>query len=326
MSDKKYLILGGGGSFAITTAFYLLKHANPKKVISVGRNPLRAEPFSLNIDKQEKFEYHARHIWYERDLLIELIRKVWPDIIINFAAQGESSVSRQNSWRYFETNAVALSWLIEELMKEGWGGHFIQMSTPEVYGSKPHKMTEYASTKPTTPYAASKLAFDHYLQTTDIPYTILRPANCYNPGQLLHRLIPKVMLCGLTGKKLPLHGGGKSKRAYMHTRDLAKAIHLVAESKPSGKIYNVSPDGLFTIEAIVKKCAHVLEIDYKDLVEKAPGRNEDAVYWLDSSTIQEELGWQPEVGWEEGLTSMRDWGKKYLEQIRDLDPTYQFRA
>ncbi|MGH6663131.1 MAG: hypothetical protein ACREB6_16465, partial [Rhodospirillales bacterium] len=65
---KTYAILGGGGSFGIHTAFYLLDHANPRKVLGIGRNPLRPEPFSLNIDKRDGFEYHARHVTYEVDL------------------------------------------------------------------------------------------------------------------------------------------------------------------------------------------------------------------------------------------------------------------
>jgi dTDP-glucose 4,6-dehydratase len=56
MSGKTYAILGGGGSFGIHTALYLLEHANPKKVIGIGRNPLRSEPFSLNIEKYPLYE------------------------------------------------------------------------------------------------------------------------------------------------------------------------------------------------------------------------------------------------------------------------------
>jgi len=73
MSGKTYCVLGGGGSFGIHTAMYLLDHANPKKVIGIGRNPLREAPFSLNIDKRDGYEYHARHLTYEMDLLLEVL-------------------------------------------------------------------------------------------------------------------------------------------------------------------------------------------------------------------------------------------------------------
>ena len=91
--NKTYLILGGGGSFGIHTAKFLLDNASPKKVIGVGRNPLRSEPFSLGIQNEKGFEYFTRHITYEFDLLLELLDQEKPDIIINFAAQGEGAVS-----------------------------------------------------------------------------------------------------------------------------------------------------------------------------------------------------------------------------------------
>src|SRR5947209_12371225 len=100
MAGKTYAILGGGGSFGIHAARYLLDHANPKKVIGIGRNPLRNSAFSLDIDKRDGYEYHARHITYELDLLLELLDREKPDVIVNFAAQGEGAVSWKHSWRF----------------------------------------------------------------------------------------------------------------------------------------------------------------------------------------------------------------------------------
>ena len=93
---KTYAILGAGGSFGIHTAFYLLDHAAPKKVIGVGRNPLRPEPFSLNIEKRKNFQYHAYHITYEMDSLLELLDREKPQVIVNYAAQDRKS-TRLNS-------------------------------------------------------------------------------------------------------------------------------------------------------------------------------------------------------------------------------------
>ena len=52
---NKYVILGGGGSFAIHTAFYLLKQNDTDSVTGIGRNLLRPEMFSLNIEKEKKY-------------------------------------------------------------------------------------------------------------------------------------------------------------------------------------------------------------------------------------------------------------------------------
>ena len=70
------------------------------------------------------------------------------------------------------------------------------------------------------------------------PMNIIRPSNAYGPGQQLHRVIPKTVICGLTGRKLPLHGGGRAEKSYIHNRDLARAIHLVSEKAPLGTVYN----------------------------------------------------------------------------------------
>ena len=99
---KKYMILGGGGSFAIHTALHLAKKEDTKKIISVGRNLLRDEPFSLNLSAHDKIDYHTYHLTYEQDLLLELIDKEEPDYIINYAAQGEGAVSWKNSWRFLK--------------------------------------------------------------------------------------------------------------------------------------------------------------------------------------------------------------------------------
>ncbi len=211
--SKTYAILGGGGSFGIHTAFYLLDHASPNKVIGIGRNPLRAEPFSLNIDKRDGYVYHQRHIGYELDELMELLDQEKPEVIVNYAAQGEGAVSWKRSWRFFETNATALVCLTEELGKRDWLERFIQIGTSEMYGSVWSAADENEPIKPSSPYAASKVAFDMHLEAVakhlQFPMNILRPCNAYCPGQLLHRVIPKAIWCGLTGRKLPLHGGGK---------------------------------------------------------------------------------------------------------------------
>ena len=219
----KYLILGGGGSFGIHTALYFLNNLSPAKVIGVGRNPLRPEPFSLNVEKFDNYEYQTFHITYEIDLFMEYLDQEKPDYIINYAAQGEGAVSWKNSWRYFETNSMALAKLTELLMTRKWLKRFIQIGTSEMYGSVEVPSKENDPIKPSSPYAASKVAFDMHLisinKFLDFPMNIVRPSNAYCPGQLLHRVIPKAVVSGLIGEKIPLQGGGKSEKSYIHARE-----------------------------------------------------------------------------------------------------------
>ena len=287
---KTYCILGGGGSFGIHAAMYLLDHADPKKVISIGRNPLRAEPFSLAIERRRGYQYHARHVTHELDLLLELLDREKPEIIVNFAAQGEGAVSWKHSWRFFETNAMALARLAEELMKRDWLERFIQIGTSEMYGSVDHATREDEPIKPSSPYAASKVAFDLYLDSVHrvlgFRMNIIRPSNAYCPGQLLHRVIPKAIWCGLKGVKLPLHGGGRAEKSYIHARYLARAIHLVAEKAPLGRTYNAGPALPTSIREVVERTAKALGMPFEQLCEVTGDRlGQDSRYWLDSSAI-----------------------------------------
>ncbi len=328
---KTYAVLGGGGSFGIHTALYLLEHANPKKVIGVGRNPLRPEPFSLNVDQHPKYHYYAYHLTYELDLLLEVLDREKPEVIINYAAQGEGAVSWKHSWRFFETNSMGLARLVEALMERPWLERFIQIGTSEMYGSVEHATKEDEPIKPTSPYAASKVAFDMYLMSVHrflkFPMNIIRPSNAYCPGQLLHRVIPRAVVSGLSGKKLPLHGGGRAEKSYIHARDLGRAIHLVAENAPLGTVYNAGPPQPTSIRALVEKTADALEMKFEDLCEMTGDRlGQDSRYWLDSSAIKQAVGWEPQISLEEGLTEMVTWGRKYLGQLEKWPMDYVLRG
>ncbi len=328
---EKYCILGGGGSFGIHAAFWLLDNAGPEKVIGIGRNPLRPGAFSLDIEKRKGYEYRAFHVTHELDLMLEYLDKEKPGVIVNFAAQGEGAVSWKNSWRFFETNSMALARLCEELMKRDWLKRFIQIGTSEMYGSVDRAVTEDEPIKPSSPYAASKVAFDMHLMSIHkflkFPMNVIRPSNAYCPGQLLHRVIPKAVVAGLTGRKLPLQGGGRAEKSYIHARDLGRAIQLVAEKGPMGKIYNVGPKDPTSIRTLMEKTAVALKMPFEQLVEMAPDRlGQDSRYWLDSSAIKRDLGWEPKISLEEGLDEMVAWGRRYIDQLKDWPVDYQMRA
>jgi dTDP-glucose 4,6-dehydratase len=328
---RTYAILGGGGSFGIHTALYLLDHADPELVIGVGRNPLRPEPFSLRVDRRRRYQYHAYHLTYELDLLLELLDKNRPQIIINYAAQGEGAVSWKHSWRFFETNSMALARLAEELMKRDYLERFIQIGTSELYGAVDHPAREDDPIRPSSPYAASKAAFDLYLVSVNrflkFPMNIIRPSNAYCPGQLLHRVVPKAVVCGLKGEKLPLHGGGRAEKSYIHARDLARAIHLVVEKAPLGTIYNAGPPEPTSIRRVVELTAQALGVPFEALCEVTGDRlGQDARYWLDSSAIKKDVGWEPQIGWEEGLQEMVRWGRTYINVLKDWPTDYTLRA
>ena len=329
---KRWMVLGGGGSFGLHTSKYILDRCDPEMVVAVGRNTPKLDCFTLGIGENDpRYRYHSYHVYYEQDLLLELMDKVRPHVIVNFAAQGEGAASWKNSWRFFETNCVALAKLTEALQKRDWLERFIHIGTSEMYGSVEKPACEDTPIMPSSPYAASKVAFDMHLLSIHkhlkFPMNVIRPSNAYGPGQQLHRVIPKAIVCGLTGEKLPLQGGGRAEKSYIHNRDVARAVVAVAAKAPLGVIYNAGPKEPTAIRKVVELCADALGMPFNHLCEVTADRlGQDGRYWLDCTAIKRDCGWEQSVSWDEGLADMVAWGKKYLPTLRSLSKDFVMRA
>ena len=314
------MILGAGGVFGTNLAAYLLSQGHT--VEGIGRSPKKPTCFSLGVN----YPYHSYHLTYEQEYVVPLIWRFRPDAIVNFAAQGEGAASwGKDNWRYFDTNCTALVRLVSQLE----GLRFIQIGSSEVYGSVNKAVSEDLPTYPSTPYAASKLAFDHHLvamhKVMGTSMNVIRPSNCYAPGQQLHRIIPKTLIYGLTGRKVPLHGGGVARKSYLHATDLSRAILTVIEKGKIGEIYNVGPDNPTAIRAVVHKCAQAIGRTLEDLADIAPERTgQDSCYHLDSSKIKT-LGWHQTIGWTQGLDGMVKWIKDYPELLT-MPTDFKIRA
>jgi dTDP-glucose 4,6-dehydratase len=317
---RSYALIGGGGVFAVHFAKYLLEKNKASRVVAIGRNPPAQPPFTLNVGKGDpRYRYEQIHLVFEQDRLFELFDREKPNVIVNFAALAFAT-SWEKSFRYYETNVVALAKMCEELMKRSYLERFIQIGTSELYGPVDHAVPETASIKPTSPYAVSKLAGDMHLETLfevrKFPMNIIRPSNAYGPGQLLYRVLPRAVYCALTGSKLPLQGGGTVKKSYMHAQDLAHAIWLISDKAPFGRLYNVGPELPSTIRSLVELVAEEAGVPFDKLVAMTPGRvGEDAQYWLDSTRIKTELGYAETIPLRDGIRDMVAWGREYLPQL-----------
>ena len=330
--SKSYCVLGGGGSFGLLTSKYLLEHAEPKKVIAIGRNPPKPKALSLGVGEGDpRYAYHPIHVTYELDLLMEVLDREKPQVIVNFAAQGEGAASWKNSWRFYETNSMALARLTEALASREYLERFIHIGTSELYGSVEHAAKEDEPLKPSSPYAASKAAFDMHLMAVHrhmkFPMNIIRPSNAYGPGQQLHRVIPKAILFGLTGRKLPLHGGGRAEKSYIHTRDLARAIHLVSQKAPLGTVYNAGSKEPTSIRRVVELAAQALDMPFERICEMSGDRlGQDSRYWLDSTAIKRDVGWEPQINWQQGMGEMVEWVRGNLDELRKMSTEFVLRA
>lgn len=316
----RWMVLGGGGVFGMHLARRLVD-AQTERVISVGRNPWPAEPWTLGLSPGGAgFDYQQVHILHEPKRLFALIEAENPDIIVNFAA-----LAYATSWTdadlYYQTNVVALARLTEWLTTKRWqewiGTHrrFIQIGTSELYGSCDAPASEDAPLRPTSPYAVSKMAADLHLLTLagprGLPVIIMRPSNAYGEGQQLYRIVTRAAWHARMGGKLILQGGGAAQKSYIHARDLARAIASVAKAGTVGEVYNCGPRYPVTIRELVDNVAQLFGRRIEDIAEVGPPRpGEDAKYWLDSSKIAG-IGWRPVISLGEGLTRVKAWIDQY---------------
>ena len=321
----KIAILGGGSCFALD--FARLLHSSGIEHFGIGRSKPKSAPFWL---LDHHYRYWDLHLVNQLDAVMGVLDTECPDIIVNWCAQGEGASSFTDyAPDFFMTNTVALVRLVLELQKRSYLRRFVQIGSSEVYGSTEKPAKETDCLRPTSPYSASKAAFDHYLdsmwRTAKFPMNIVRPSNCYVEGQQLHRIIPKAIVFALTGRKLPLHGGGKAQKSYLHARDLSKAIMAVIERAAPGASYNVAPTSSISIGALVGFVAETCGVSFDELVEESPDRvGQDAKYLLDATAIARDCGWTMTVGLARGLEGMVSWVRKYPELLT-MPTTYEHR-
>ena len=189
---------------------------------------------------------------------------------------------------------------------------FIQISTDEVFGTiKEGSATEVTRFNPSSPYAATKasaeLLINAYVVTYKIDAMITRCTNNYGPRQFFEKLIPKTISLSTNDKTIPIYGNGKSIRDWIYVDDHCKAIMLVLKNGKSGESYNISAvneiDNLQVVSGILK----ILDKSEKlmKFVSSRPG--EDTRYSLDSTKIHRELGWEPEISFDEGIKKTIEW-------------------
>jgi dTDP-glucose 4,6-dehydratase len=259
-----------------------------------------------------------------------LIRENDIKTIVNFAAQSMVGQSWEKPEDWYEANNVSFSRLLRLIAKEETVSKFIQFTTPEVYGSTDGWVKENFHFAPTTPYAISRAASDWHLkalyETFGFPVIFTRAANVYGEHQRLYRIIPRVILSALTGRKVPLQGGGKSIRSFIHIEDVCGALVRIMESGKLGESYHISTNELITIYELVQLISIKLDVNIKDLVEMAPDRSgKDYAYQLDSQKIRGELGWTEKISLDIGLDRTIKWVQDNLDELKNLSMDYEHK-
>ncbi|HEX4324390.1 MAG TPA: dTDP-glucose 4,6-dehydratase [Gaiellaceae bacterium] len=266
----------------------------------------------------------------DSDLVERALAEEEIDTVVNFAAESHNSLAVLDPSRFFRTNALGTQTLLEAARRRGLA-RFHHVSTCEVYGDlaldSDESFTEESPYRPRTPYNASKAAADHavraYFHTFELPVTITNCANNYGPRQFPEKVIPLFLTNALDDRELPLYASTQNRREWLHVDDHCRAIDVVLERGEVGETYNVGSGVERSIEEIADLVLGLTgkPESLKTIVPDRPGH--DRRYLLDSSKLRRELGWQPEISFEDGLGSTVEWyraNRDWWEPLKERAP------
>jgi len=340
-----WLVTGGAGF--IGGNFVLRAVASGVKVVN-----LDALTYAGNLDTLASVQDNPLHVFLEGDigdraLVARLLAEHRPDAVVNFAAESHVDRSIDGPAAFIQTNVVGTLGLLESV-RDHWKElegearerfRFLHVSTDEVYGSlgDTGKFTESTPYAPNSPYSASKAASDHLVRafhhTYGLPVLTTNCSNNYGPYHFPEKLIPLIIARALAGEPLPVYGDGKNVRDWLFVGDHCQAIRTVLEKGRVGETYNVGGNAeKQNLEVVHMICAlldeRVPRADGKPrssqitFVADRPGH--DRRYAIDASKLRDELGWEPEYTFEQGIAETVDWylaNQAWVKRV--LDGSYR---
>jgi dTDP-glucose 4,6-dehydratase len=268
-------------------------------------------------------------------LVAALVAEFRPQAIVNFAAETHVDRSIDAPSPFVSTNVVGTWQLLEQSLgywrklaaAEQHAFRFLHISTDEVFGpiGPPGRATESAAYHPSSPYAASKAAADHFVcsyhHTYGLPVLLIHPSNNFGPFQFPEKLVPLMILNAAEGKPLPVYGDGRQSRDWLFGEDLCRAIDVVLKQGRPGESFNVASGVERTNAELVQQICELVDrrlpqqplgSSAKLITHVADRPGHDTRYALDTTKIRG-LGWSPQVDLATGLDETVKW---YLENRR----------
>ena len=251
------------------------------------------------------------------------------EMVFHLAAESHVDRSIESAGAFVQTNVLGTQVLLTAAMAHSVK-RFVHISTDEVYGSlgPTGVFTEMTPLDPTSPYAASKAASDLMAlaayKTHGLDVVVTRCTNNYGPYQFPEKLIPLFISNALEDKKLPLYGDGSNVRSWIYVDDHSSALLAVAEKGASGSVYNIGGpgDGEVTNRVVTESILQALDKP-ESLIEYVTDRPaHDLRYAVSIEKIEQELGWSPEVSFEDGMQRTVAWyleNKPWWQEIKSGD-------
>ena len=308
----KLLITGGAGFIGSNFVHHIIKTYSDYEVTN-----LDALTYAGNLENLKDLADDPRHTFVKGDICDkELVEKLAEnvDIIVHFAAESHVDRSILDSGAFVRTNVIGTHVLLEAARKRNLRFHHV--STDEVFGSlspADPAFNENTPYDPRSPYSASKAASDHlvraYYHTHGLPITISNCSNNYGPYHFPEKLIPLIITNLMEGKKIPIYGDGMQVRDWLHVQDHCRAIDTIIYKGKIGETYCIGGNGEKPNIEIARTILSAMGLG-EDMIEYVEDRKgHDRRYAIDFSKIKNELGWTPQVKFEDGIAQTIEWFK-----------------
>ncbi len=327
----KIIVTGGAGFIGSALVRRLVKEGH--SVLNLDNLTYAGNLKSVaSVCSEENYRYVRADICSGR-AISTVIREFQPDAIMHLAAESHVDRSIEGPLVFVQTNVMGTAVLLEaayeywvELNEERKQKfRFVHVSTDEVFGElgATGEFNEDSPYRPSSPYAASKAASDHFArawnQTFGLPVIVTNCSNNIGPFQYPEKLVPSSIRTALAGDAIQVYGDGTNVREWLYVDDHADALVLALEKGKPGRSYNFGGNDECTNIVLVEMlCDHLDTLrpradgkPYREqisFVDDRPGH--DFRYAVDSSRAQNELGWQARESLGSALEKTLAW---YLE-------------
>jgi len=262
------------------------------------------------IAKDKRYKFVKGDI---RDL--ELAKKLMgqTDYVVHFAAESHVDRSIEGGSEFVSTNVMGTQVLLDAARNSNIK-RFLHVSTDEVYGSiSEGSWPEDHPLLPNSPYSASKAGSDllvrAYNRTHKLDTVITRCSNNYGQYQFPEKVMPLFITNIIEGKKVPLYGNGLNVRDWLHVDDHCRGIALALTKGKSGEVYNIGGGTELTNVELTHKILDAMGVGKEFIQPVEDRKGHDLRYSVDITKINTQLGYSPQVNFEEGLAQTINWYK-----------------